>query len=362
MIENVDRSLRKLLASELVGVQGAIMLSDRQITFDPPSQLETAPGVVPRLNLFLFDIRENVSRREYGFVRTRKDATAAVESRRSATSLTLSYLVTVYAGGDFVSEHRLLTDAFATLMRHACIPAEHRVVSPGEEPLGEIVLSVGQPEHALTADPSSLWQGLGASIRPAIGLQVEMPFDPYLVRMAPPVREVAFDLHLSDTPEAPEVDDEIPSELPEAPAQNFAGKEGLQSGRNEPADINPANSAIESAGQAPDMGTAAAASGSASVFVSVFGRVLDQGTDAPLSGVRVLCDEQGRETRTASDGTYVFANLPDGTLALRFVRSGYKAQTQEITVVRERSQSGFPAPVIVRLTKKPLMRPAHRSK
>ena len=66
---------------------------------------------------------------------------------------------------------------------------------------------------------------------------------------------------------------------------------------------------------------------------TITGRVIDGGTQAPLSAVQVHIPSLSLGGFTAGDGTFTLSNVPAGTYQIRAERLGYTTQNRDVTVV-----------------------------
>src|SRR5579871_413322 len=179
MFHDVDRTLRNLLLENLVNLPGCPVREARQIAFEHPLQAETILTGEARVNLYLHDVRENLALRQYGDQPVSRDPRQdPVVTRRTLPRISLSYLVTVYAGDDPTTEHRLLADVLGALMRQnaptvSALAGALTMYSPED-----FWITVAQPEHISEVDPKNFWQALGAKLRPSLPLQIVLPFDP----------------------------------------------------------------------------------------------------------------------------------------------------------------------------------------
>lgn len=274
MIQDVDETLSALLSAELSTIPGCGITGKSQITFDSPSVAEGLLPDSPRLNLYLYDVRENHSARESGLRLTRKPGEDAVGVRRAPINLDLSYLVTAYSGSDAALEHRLLSDALAVLLRSQDIPREFLRGVLEEQ---GATLAVAQPDHLASADPPALWQALGGRMRPALSLVITAQFNPYETRWTRVVREMVIGVGLGTPPHGPQ----------------------------RPLDLS-------------------------SIRVGAAGVVLDQVSETPLVGALVSMEGRAGEAATDVRGFFSLLNLPPGPQTLRISRAGYRSQEAKI--------------------------------
>jgi len=181
MIADVDASLRSLLRAT------ALHGSDVDVVFDSPTQQwhDHVSGSV--VNAHLWEIREDVSRRQNDWEDVRNDEGRVVGRRPPLHRYRLRYLVTAWAA-NVADEHRLLSSLLTALADEQAIPAEHISGDLLDEGL-PVFLTIALPSPGEDA-PSDLWTGLGIAPRPALDLVVTAPLPrPVPATVATPVRE-----------------------------------------------------------------------------------------------------------------------------------------------------------------------------
>lgn len=181
MIADVDASLRSLLRAT------ALHGSDVDVVFDSPTQewREHLSGNV--VNAYLWEIREDVSRRQNDWEDVRNDEGRVVGRRPPLHRYRLRYLVTAW-GGKVADEHRVLSSLLTALADEQAIPTEHIGGDLVAEGL-PVFLAVALPTPGEDA-PSDLWSSLGIAPRPALDLVVTAPLPrPVPATVATPVRE-----------------------------------------------------------------------------------------------------------------------------------------------------------------------------
>lgn len=166
MIHEVDDSLRALVQQEVVRD------AEVDVAFDAPTREWSSRRSKPAINLFLYDIREDRSRRQYGRVRERDAAGRAVEEQDAPRRLKLSYLATAWTQRP-EDEHRLLGALLACLVRYEYLPSEVLAGSLRDAPT-TVSLTVGVPS---TEDRhvSDLWSAIGGELRPALDVVATTP-------------------------------------------------------------------------------------------------------------------------------------------------------------------------------------------
>ena len=116
MMPAVDRALAALLRRDVLG-------EAVEVSLEPPNRPWTTAVAKPTVNLFLFDVRENVSRREV-MVEPIRDATGAVIGRRPPpTRYDLYYVLSVW-GCPVEVEHQILSAAIGSLGAYDVIPPD----------------------------------------------------------------------------------------------------------------------------------------------------------------------------------------------------------------------------------------------
>ncbi|MFD4560733.1 DUF4255 domain-containing protein [Streptomyces sp. NPDC058469] len=183
MIHEVDEVLGDLIGG------GALAGSGIEVSFDAPTRDWAARRNTPTINTYLYDIREDVHRRQRGHVAVRDERDVVVKRRQPPRWFRLSYLVTAWTKRP-QDEHRLLSAVLSTL-----IPRE--MLAPSELPgsLGELGLSVPISVAGIQTESRSLaeiWSALGGELKPSLDLVVTAPFPAYPEYDAgPPVTEGA---------------------------------------------------------------------------------------------------------------------------------------------------------------------------
>ncbi|WP_371482303.1 DUF4255 domain-containing protein [Kitasatospora sp. NBC_00315] len=166
MIHEVDEALSALLRDEILGTSGI------EVLFDAPTRDWAARRNGPTVNVFLYDIGEDVGRRESG---RRRELGAErgelVAEHAPPRWFTLSYLVTAWTARP-QDEHRLLSVLLAGLIGR-----------PGLEPsrLSGTLAALGLPLPYTVAAPgegragADIWSALGGELKPSLNLLVSAP-------------------------------------------------------------------------------------------------------------------------------------------------------------------------------------------
>jgi hypothetical protein len=163
MINEVDEALRSLVRAEVVNG------SDIEVLFDAPTREWASRRNTPTVDLYLYDIREDVRRRQTGMIERRNEQGIVVERRPVPRFFKLAYLITAWTQRP-EDEHRLLSAILASFIRHDVLPDS--VLTPAlrdlESPLG-VMIAFPPPEDRQVSD---VWSSLGGDLKPSIDLVV----------------------------------------------------------------------------------------------------------------------------------------------------------------------------------------------
>jgi len=190
VIAEVDDALRELVRHE------ALAGSDVDVVFDAPTKDWAARRNAPTVNLYLYDVREDLRRRERGWSEERDDDGIVVARRPAPKYFKLSYLLTAWTQRP-EDEHRLLDDLLRTFLRYDALPAR-LVTGRLAEPRLDVPVTVGlpPPEDRAFAD---VWSALGGELKPSLDLVVIAPIDTGIVHpVGPPVTD-GVHVDVSDT-------------------------------------------------------------------------------------------------------------------------------------------------------------------
>jgi hypothetical protein len=181
MIDDLDESLRKVILE--YGLNG----SGVELTFDAPTKDWAARRNVPTVDLYLYDIREDLDRRDVVYRRTLDENGRVVDRRPPPRRFALSYLVTAWTKRP-EDEHRLLARVLGCFLRLEALPDDMLAGSLKEQGLPVPVKIALPPSEDRSI--SDLWTALGGELKPSLDLVVVVPFDTARVeRAGPPVLE-----------------------------------------------------------------------------------------------------------------------------------------------------------------------------
>jgi hypothetical protein len=180
VIHEVDVALRALIERE------ATAGTEVEVAFDAPTKEWAGRRNVPTIDVYLYDIREDLRRRERGLI-NQYDGDRVAARHLPPRHFKLSYLVTAWTQRP-EDEHRLLSALLSCFLRHDAIPSD-LLTGPLAE-LGlpiPVTVALPPPEDRSFAD---VWSALGGELKPSLDIVVSAPTDTgqqYVA--APPVTE-----------------------------------------------------------------------------------------------------------------------------------------------------------------------------
>ncbi|WP_239375898.1 DUF4255 domain-containing protein [Frankia sp. Cj5] len=221
MIHDVDATLAALLAAE------ALPGGEAEVVFDAPTRDWASRLNGPCVDVFLYDIREDVGRREIAAEPVRNTEGRIVARRPPPRRFRLSYLLTAWTRRP-EDEHRLLSQLLGGLLRHDRVPAVHLRGQLAGQPL-PVLLQLALPPSG-DRGIADVWNALGGELKPSLDLVVVAPFDPArVVEIGPPVREEPF-LDVRRSPVDPRAERTNRAADPTAPhASTVLGPAGVRS-------------------------------------------------------------------------------------------------------------------------------------
>jgi hypothetical protein len=291
MIDDLSKALRSLL--------GQTLPKDVDIRFDQP--VETFKPSQTSLNVFLYDIRENLELRS-SEPRIEPRAAGRVAIHRPPLRIACSYLITAWAVGEGelpLKEHQLLSQALLVLKRYPTIPTEFLPASlKGQKP--PLPMMVAQADGL--KEPHEFWTAIGNKLRPSITAAITIGL---------------------------EVPEPKPEEAPLVRMHDIILGERT----------SPVEQALESAAR--------------SEGYRIAGRVTDA-EEKPVQGARVSVVDTGLETGTDAEGRYTLGLLAPGMYTLR-IQAGADVKTIVVALpewkaaAAEGSAERFDVPLEIRL-------------
>jgi hypothetical protein len=168
VIGEVDSALRALIEREAIG------RGDVEVVFDAPTREWAGRRNSPTIDVYLYDIREDMRRRERGMYNEYDEQVRVIARHLPPRHFKLSYLVTAWTQRP-EDEHRLLSALLTTFLRFDALPEE--VLSGSLAELGlpvPVTVALPPPEDRAFAD---VWSALGGELKPSIDIVVSAPVD-----------------------------------------------------------------------------------------------------------------------------------------------------------------------------------------
>jgi Pvc16 N-terminal domain len=184
MIQDVDESLRALVKRD------ALNGSKADVAFDAPTKEWSSRRNTPTVDLYLYDIREDLEQREVMWQDIRGDARdprLVTERRPPPRRFKLSYLVTAWTQRP-EDEHRLLSALLGCFLRHPTMPADalSGTLVDSRQPI-TLNIALPPPQDRSISD---VWSALGGELKPSLDLVVNAPFEiKVAIAAGPPVLE-----------------------------------------------------------------------------------------------------------------------------------------------------------------------------
>ncbi|TFV58167.1 DUF4255 domain-containing protein [Mycobacterium sp. PS03-16] len=167
MIPEVDRALRTLIERE------ALDREEVEVAFDAPTKEWAARRNSPTVDVYLYDIREDLRRRERGWL-NEYDGELIRARHLPPRHFKLSYLVAAWTQRP-EDEHRLLAALLSCFLRHEALPTD--VLTGSLAALGlpvPVSVALPPPEDRSFAD---VWTALGGELKPSLDVVVTAPAD-----------------------------------------------------------------------------------------------------------------------------------------------------------------------------------------
>ena len=166
MIHEVDSALLALVKRE------AVDTTDVDVVLDAPTKDWANRRNAPTVNCYLYDIREDLRRRERG-VLNRYDEAGRVRGRHPPPRfIKLSYLVTAWTQRP-EDEHRLLSSLLVGFLRYEALPPDLLAGPLAEQGVPvPMTVALPPPEDRSFAD---VWTALGGELKPSIDVVVSAP-------------------------------------------------------------------------------------------------------------------------------------------------------------------------------------------
>jgi hypothetical protein len=168
VIPEVDAALEALVRRDVLNG------SRVEVMFDAPTKDWVARRNAPAIDLYLYDIREDLPRRQLARENVRNDDGIVTERRLPVRRFRLSYLVTAWTQRP-EDEHRLLATCLATFVRNEFVPPELVNGSLAEAPYPVYLMTCMPPtEDRSIAD---VWSAMGGELKPSLDVVAIAPLD-----------------------------------------------------------------------------------------------------------------------------------------------------------------------------------------
>ncbi len=171
MFQDLDATLAALIANEL-------SLPNITVSFaTPDDQFPPSSVSLPAVDLFLYDVQENLELRRAEWVVEQHDNGTA-SRRRPPILVNCSYLVTAWPSESSPNpsqdEHRLLGEVMKVLLRHPRLPTDtlQGELAEQEPPLRAKVL-----RESYLQSLGEFWQAMGGKPKPALHYTVTISVD-----------------------------------------------------------------------------------------------------------------------------------------------------------------------------------------
>lgn len=272
MIRDLSETLRAILDDPALAAEFP-ELAAAQVVFDRPTDQFNPQQTT--IDLFLYDVRENMELRSNEPVIERNNGTATIH--RPPMRVVCSYLVTAWPVGGAeppLQEHRLLSQTIQVLARYPTIPASYlKGKLVGQEPPLPLITSQADG----LKNVSEFWTAIGNKLRPSVTLAVTISMQSLAAETAKVVIETET---------------------------RIGERVALDKKAISPATL------VDG--------------------IRISGRITDA-ADAPVAKAKVSIVETGRSAITNSDGVYSLGLLQAGTFTLR-VESGSNVVNKNITI------------------------------
>jgi hypothetical protein len=166
VIHDVDQLLEKLVKKE------ALAGSSVELVFEAPTKDWVARRSGPCVNLYLYDIREDLQRRVPAWEDMRGTDGMVNARRQPPRRFRLAYLVTAWTQRP-EDEHRLLSSLLVCMLRNPMLKSGEL---GGELDAADlpVYIEVGQPESQ-ERSLADIWTALGGELKPSLDVVVTAP-------------------------------------------------------------------------------------------------------------------------------------------------------------------------------------------
>ena len=182
----MDSAVRALIQRDTPGT------TDVEVVFDAPTKDWATRRNAPTIDVYLYDIREDLRRRQRGLLNEYSSIEQSTERFVVARHVPpryfkLSYLITAWTQRP-EDEHRLLSSLLQCFRGQEAIPADLLAGSLAELGLSvPVSIALPPPEDRSFAD---VWSALGGELKPSLDVVVSVPVETGQTYVTgPPVQE-----------------------------------------------------------------------------------------------------------------------------------------------------------------------------
>jgi hypothetical protein len=168
MIHDVDETLRALIERDVID-------AGVDVSFEAPTKDWSARQNKPTVNVFLYDIREDIGRRDVAPQPVRDENGVITGRRPPPRRLRLSYLLTAWTQRP-EDEHRLLSALLSGFLRSDELPEELLAGALAEATVPTLTTLALPPTQDRSI--SDVWSALGGELKASIDLVVIAPLLP----------------------------------------------------------------------------------------------------------------------------------------------------------------------------------------
>lgn len=172
VIHDVDETLRAIIERSIVDG------GDVEVSLDAPTRDWGVRQNKPTINAFLYDIREDLARRDMAPVAITNEAGTVIGREAPPRRFRLSYLLTAWTQRP-EDEHRLLSGLLSTFLAFDQIPGgdEGYLVGSLAESAVPTLLTLALPPPQ-DRSLSDIWSALGGELKPSLDLVIIAPLEP----------------------------------------------------------------------------------------------------------------------------------------------------------------------------------------
>jgi hypothetical protein len=168
VIHEVDEAIKALIQREALEGAGV------EVVLDAPTKEWASRRNAPTVDAYLYDIREDLRRRERGMINEYGEQGRVVARRLPPRHFKLSYLITAWTQRP-EDEHRLLGAVLGCFLRHDTLPEELLSGALADLHLPvPVSVALPPPEDRSFAD---VWSALGGELKPSLDIVVSAPAD-----------------------------------------------------------------------------------------------------------------------------------------------------------------------------------------